>query len=84
MSLDSNRRPPWAIFLLIGTVLSFPFFLLALALSPLSAIWARFLVPALPFTALLLLLWLWLRDRRSAGPKVAVNVLAQEAYPPGA
>ena len=83
MRVDSNRRAPLAIFCLIGTMVGFPFFFLAFAVSPLSGTLLRFVLPALPFVALLLL-WFWARSSRTEGSKLAVNSLAQEAYPPGA
>jgi hypothetical protein len=83
MRVDSNRRAPLAIFCLIGTMVGFPFFLLAFAVSPLSGTLLRFVLPALPFVALLLL-WLWARAPRSEGSKIGMNALTQEAYPPGA
>jgi hypothetical protein len=83
MSAESSRRAPSAVLFLIGTMVSFPFLLLAFAVSPLSGTWLRFAIAALPFTALLLL-WLWVRAPRPAEPKVAMNALAQEAYSPGA
>src|SRR5262245_57863555 len=78
MSQDSKRRAPWVIFFLIGTMISIPYYLLAFAVSPFSGTWLRFVVPVLPFSALLLL-WLWARNPRLVGSKIAMNTLAQEA-----
>jgi len=72
MKSDVNRRVPPVIFFLIVTAVGFPFFLLAFALSPLSDTWLRFVVPALPFTALLAL-WLWSRNPGPTGSTRAVN-----------
>jgi hypothetical protein len=81
MSAESSRRAPWVVLFFIGTMVSFPFLLLAFAVSPLGGSWLRFVIPALPFIALLLA-WLWVRA--PADPQAAMDALAQEAYPPGA
>jgi hypothetical protein len=83
MKLDSNRseqRVPMIVFFLIGMSVGFPFLLLAFAMSPLSDTWLRFVVRALPFTALLAL-WLW---GRSPSTEPSMNAAAQQAFPPGA
>jgi len=46
------------VFYLIGMAVGFPFLLLAFSVSPLSGTWLKFVVPALPFTALVAL-WVW-------------------------
>ena len=86
MKLDSNRserRVPMVVLYLVGTMVGAPFFLVAFALSPLSDTWLRFVAPALPFTALVLL-WFWARRPSSGGSNIPINVLAQKTYPPGA
>ncbi|HKE92709.1 MAG TPA: hypothetical protein VKB34_00270 [Povalibacter sp.] len=57
-SNPSERRVPMVVFYLIGMAVGFPFLLLAFSVSPLSGTWLKFVVPALPFTALVAL-WVW-------------------------
>jgi len=83
MSAESSRRAPPALMFLIGTMVSCPFLFLAFALSPLSGTWLRFVIPALPFVALLPL-WRWVRDPRPVQRQIATSSLVPEGYAPGA
>jgi hypothetical protein len=86
MKLDSSCREPrvpMVVLYLAGTVVGLPFFLLALALTPLNETWLTFAVGALPFTALAAL-WLWARRPSTGGSNGSVGVLAQDEYQPGA
>ena len=65
MSAQSTRRAPPALLLLIGTMVSCPFLLLAFAISPLSGTWLKFVILALPFVALLPL-WRWVGPHSNA------------------
>jgi hypothetical protein len=77
-----SRVYRWSSYL-AGTVVGLPFFLLALALTPLYETWLSLAVAALPFTALPAL-WLWTRRPSSGGSNVPVGMLAQDEYQPGA
>jgi hypothetical protein len=83
MKSDRNWRVPSVILFLIAVAVGFPYLLLAFAFSPLSGTWLRFVVPLLPFTAVLAL-WLWSRKPESEGPMRAVNALSPEAPSRGA